>query len=163
MAAGTPYLGEVRLFSFNFAPSGWLACDGQTLPIVTNTDLFALIGITYGGNGTTNFALPDLRGRVPMHISATHPIGQSAGEETHTLTIPEIPSHTHNIPAGGAAHSVNPSDNRGQTPNAAYSTSVSGTQPVTGATGGSGPHNNLQPYLVMNWCIAVQGAIPTPP
>lgn len=97
----TPFLGEVRVFSFNFAPKGWALCNGQLLPINQNQALFSLLGTTYGGNGQTNFALPDLRGRMPMHMGAGHTLGEKAGEQAHTLTLPEIPQHSHAMAASG--------------------------------------------------------------
>src|SRR2546427_12393905 len=92
---GTPFMAEVRLVSFNFAPKGWAMCSGQLFPINQNQALFSLLGTTYGGNGQTNFALPDLRGRMPMHMGAGHTLGEKAGEQAHTLTLPEIPQHSH--------------------------------------------------------------------
>ena len=97
----TPFLGEVRVVSFNFAPKGWALCNGQLLPINQNQALFSLLGTTYGGNGQTTFALPDLRGRMPMHMGAGHTQGERAGEQTHTLTLSEIPQHSHAMAASG--------------------------------------------------------------
>jgi len=156
-----PFVGEIRAFAFNFAPVGWAMCNGQLLPISQNTALFSLLGTTYGGNGQITFALPDLRGRVGMHLSIPHPQGESSGEETHTLTTPELPAHAHGIGAGADQGTNRPSGAvaaRG----GVYTTGNDGTKmaPTDGA-GGSLPHNNLQPYLVLNYCIALQGIFPS--
>jgi len=166
--AAEPYLSEIKMFSFNFAPKGWTLCNGQLLPINQNQALFALLGTTYGGNGQTNFALPDLRGRVPLHRGDTHTLGERAGEENHTLTISELPAHNHfvNVISNAVANQQYPATNTyfatgssfagfHQTPNVAM-------DPATVAgTGGSQPHPNMSPYLVLNFCIALQGIFPS--
>ena len=169
---GTPFLSEIRIFSFNFAPKGWAQCNGQFLPINQNQALFSLLGTMYGGNGQTTFALPDLRGRVPFHMGNGFLEGQVGGEESHTLNTSEIPTHTHtlvgnNAVVGGATNAnqgaptnnywANPGKNvytTGQ-PNSAMSPGT-----VTN-TGGSQPHENRSPFLVLNICIALQGAFPS--
>lgn len=160
-----PYLGEVRLFSFGFAPRGWTPCDGSLLPISSNQALFAILGTTYGGNGVTTFALPDLRGRVPVFYGNGLMIGQSGGEEAHALGVNEIPSHTHSIQASTAVPDTKTAtgnvwgDNEVQKVYAATSNVSMGSQALATA-GGSKPHNNMQPYAVMNYCIALTGIFP---
>ena len=166
-----PYLGEIKLFPFPFAPKGWALCQGQILPIAQNQALFSLLGVTYGGNGTTNFALPDLRGRVPMHSGNGQavPLGQKAGEENVTLTQANLPMHTHMISAtnsAGTTQSFNGSSvassnvstiniyGPAQDPQSLSNTSIANT-------GGSQPHANNQPSLVMNFCIATTGLYPS--
>ncbi|MGB1207370.1 MAG: phage tail protein [Chitinophagales bacterium] len=163
-----PFIGQIQAFGFNFAPRGWAKCDGQLLPISQNTALFSLLGTTYGGDGRTTFALPDLRGRLPMHQGqgaglSNHPIGQQSGQEQVTLTSVEMPSHNHSLhgirKAGQSAgpkygvvrNDYAPSDG---TPNVSL-----GTDTVM-PTGGGQPHNNMQPYLAVNYCIALEGAFP---
>lgn len=156
-----PFVAEIRMVGFNFAPRGWAFCDGQLLPINQNQSLYSLLGTTYGGDGRTSFALPDLRGRVPIHVGNGHTEGQKSGEETHTLSVNEMPQHSHNIQASGDAATV--SDPTGSV--LAQSTQIyhgpanlvdmiSGT--LTNV-GGSQAHENRQPYLVVNFCIALQG------
>jgi microcystin-dependent protein len=163
---GTPFLGEIRLMAFNVVPRGWAQCNGQLLPINQNQALFALLGTTYGGNGQTTFALPDLRGHVPVH-TGTLPLGLRTGEEHHTLTPNEMPEHTHALMASQAA---------GDSPLPAahvlarrldplYMPAVGATQVLhpgsVAAVGGSQPHTNMQPYLTLNFCIALQGVFPS--
>lgn len=161
-----PFIGEVKLFANSYAPRGWALCNGQILPINTNQALYSLIGTTYGGDGVTNFALPDLRGRVPIHTGAGIPLGQSAGEEQHTLTIQELPNHTHQVHAStNPANAPSPLNNAWAAQPGQYQ-AASGTlsQMNTGAissAGNSQPHNNMQPFLVLNYCIAVQGIFPS--
>lgn len=164
-----PFLGEIRIFPYNFAPRGWAQCDGQLLSIAQNTALFSLLGTTYGGNGTTTFGLPELRGRVPMHRGqgpglSNYDLGQISGTETVTLTQSNMPAHGHlasanngaasatrpagNFPAGGGSYAT-ASD--GSTLNAAFIQN----------TGGNQPFNNIQPYLVLNFCIAQEGIFPS--
>ena len=162
---GTPFLSEIRIFSFNYAPRSWALCNGQLLPINQNQALFSLLGTTYGGNGQTNFALPDLRGRAPMHFGS-HTLGERAGEEVHTVTIPELPTHLHVAQATNAAATTN-------IPTNALLASVSSnlyltpTAPVAMAptavtsVGGNQPHENRQPYTVLSFCIALQGIFPS--
>ncbi len=161
-----PFLSEIRLFSFDFAPRGWAQCNGSLLPINQNQALFSLLGTTYGGNGTTNFALPDLRGRGPIHIGNGHVEGQSGGEVNHTLSIAETPSHNHPVTASSVtADLVPPTANffasGGQ---AAYNAPPDTTLdpsvlPASG--GGNQGHSNLPPYAVTNMCIALTGIFPS--
>jgi len=161
-----PFLGEIRCFAFNFAPLGWAMCNGDTMSIAQNTALFSLLGTTYGGNGQSTFALPDLRGRVGMHLGQGPGLtnrneGESAGEEIHTLLTTEIPAHTHGI-AAAAAQTTNRPAGAVAARGGVYASAGDGTQmQPTGQSGGSQPHNNLQPYLVLNYCIALQGIFPS--
>lgn len=165
---GTPYLSEIRIMSFNFAPKGWAMCNGQLLPINQNQALFSLLGTTYGGNGQTTFALPDLRGRAPVHFGSGITLGERAGEEAHTLTMAEMPGHTHFQQANTQP---NPADNAvpganlfGTLTTPIYNGGSNFTTllPATvTSVGGSQPHANMQPYLVLNMCIALQGAFPS--
>lgn len=161
-----PFLAEIRLFSFGFPPKGWAMCNGQLLPINQNQPLFAILGTFYGGNGQTNFALPDLRGRIPIHTGQGFTLGEKAGQEAHTLITSEMPAHNHSIqavtsdgnqsPVAGntwGANDVNPYSSGG--PNVALSSAS------VGLTGGSQPHDNMSPYLVINFCIALQGIFPS--
>ena len=162
---GTPYLSEIRIMSFNYAPKGWAACNGQTLPINQNQALFALIGTYYGGDGRTNFMLPNLQGRMPVHMGSGFTIGQSGGEEVHTLVITEIPNQVHAVLASSnAADQSNPSGNFSAVP-AANTYATTGTGPMSsaavGTTGGGQPHENRSPYLVLNFCIALVGVFPS--
>ena len=176
--AGDQFLGQLLLTGYNFCPRGWTPADGQLLAISTNTALFSLYGTTYGGDGRTTFALPDLRGRVPIHTGtgpglSNHPLGQRSGQETHTLTTLEMPSHNHTAVLLGeaqvAADSANPrgntlargatiyADNAAPDPNdALHSGSV-----VVGNNGGNQAHNNMQPYLTLQWCVALTGIFPS--
>lgn len=160
-----PYLGEIKIMSFNFAPKGWALCNGQLLPINQNQALFSILGTTYGGDGRTTFALPDLRGRVPLHFGNGFTEGERAGEESHNLNISEMPLHTHLGQAkGDSASSDSPTGNfwanGGQQ---AYRSSANGTMNPTAVStvGGSQPHNNLSPFLTLNFCIALQGIFPS--
>lgn len=169
---GTPYVGEIRMFAGNFAPAGWAFCDGSLLPIATNDVLFQLIGTTYGGDGVNTFALPDLRSRLPIHMGTgagqSFIIGQSAGEETVTLTTQQIPAHSH-VPscfsaagnqsgtAGGVWASTNPA-----TDYSSIAPSLAMDPAAMGATGGSQPHDNMSPFLVINFIISMFGIFPTP-
>jgi microcystin-dependent protein len=160
----TPYLGEIRIFSFLFAPKGWAMCNGQTLPINQNQALFSLLGTTYGGNGINNFVLPNLQGRTPVYVGNGLVLGQTGGEQNHTVTINEMPAHTHQVTASSLAadQSVtlgNVWANRDST----YSSTATGTMAPTAVpmTGGSQPHNNMPPYLVLNFCIALTGIFPS--
>jgi microcystin-dependent protein len=166
-----PFVAEIRIFPFNFAPKGWAWCDGQLLPLSQNTALFSLLGTTYGGNGKSNFALPDLQGRAPMHPGqgpglSLHDLGETGGSETVTLLESEIPSHSHALTAsqGDAIERV-PAGQLlatgiaiGQYGAPAAMTAMS-PNTVTPA-GGDQPHNNLQPYLTFYFCIALQGVFP---
>lgn len=168
-----PFLSEIRLMSFVFAPKNWALCNGQFLPINQNQALFSLLGTTYGGNGQTTFALPDLRGRVPIHVGNGHFLGDRAGEEAHTLSISEIPTHVHFLQASNAnGNAVNP--NFGGTgyvlsaePGNAYSTGFTPSAVALNAAtvannGGSQAHLNMQPFLTLSYCIALAGIFPSP-
>ena len=164
-----PFIGEIRAFGFNFPPRGWATCSGQILPIAQNTALFSLLGTTYGGNGQTTFALPDLRGRVPVHFGqgpglSNVVLGQQAGSESVTLTSEQMPSHNHAIAASnGAAGASRPSNNF-PAAGGAYATATDGTTMNAGMvrnTGGGQPHENRQPYLGLNICIALAGIFPS--
>lgn len=160
----TPYLAEIRIFSFGFAPKGWAQCNGQLLPINQNQALFSLLGTTYGGNGQTNFALPNLQGRVPLHFGNGLVQGQTGGESAHTLIISEIPAHTH-IAVGSStpANLGDPTNNLWATGNAAYNPTANTSMNPAGIlnAGGSQPHENMSPYLTVNICIALQGIFPS--
>lgn len=168
-----PFLSEIRMMSFSFAPQGWAQCNGQLLPINQNQALFSLLGTTYGGNGQVNFALPDLRGRTPIHAGSGFTLGERGGQEAHTLTIAELPTHTHQFtakaPSNGSANVSNPSGNflSNSAPAEIYSSGAGSPGLVTlspgaiSATGGSQPHNNMAPSLVINFCIALQGIFPS--
>ena len=163
-----PFLSEIRIMSFNFPPKGWALCDGQLLPINQNQALFSLLGTTYGGNGTVNFALPDLRSRAPIHVGSGHTLGERGGEQAHTLSIAETPQHDHPVNASSNAATTG-------TPGAGVVLAQStGAQLYAGATnlvpmdpaavasvGGSQPHQNMQPFLTLSFCIALQGIFPS--
>ena len=161
---GTPFIGEIKIVSFNFAPKGWAMCNGQLLPINQNQALFSILGTTYGGNGQTNFALPDFRGRVPVHTGNGVVLGERAGEEAHVLTIGETPTHTHIMSASSlpaslgdpAGHYLAANDGGfSATPNTAMSAGA------LSSFGGSQPHQNMQPFLVLNIVIALTGIFPS--
>lgn len=162
-----PYIGEIRMFAGNFAPSGWAFCDGQLIPIVENETLFTLIGTIYGGDGLLTFGLPDLRGRVPVHFGLSYQIGEFIGVEQVTLSAQQYPNHTHLLLAASEfADQSNPANNypAQSTIARAYSPlTVSGNMAATtiGQAGGSQPHNNLQPYLCINFIISLFGVFPT--
>jgi microcystin-dependent protein len=190
---GDPFLSEIMICSFNFAPKGWAMCNGQFLPINQNQALFALLGTTYGGNGQTTFALPDLRGRVPMHMGSGHTLGEKAGAASSTISLLHLPQHTHAMSASGkngdkapptsnylaAVNSLySPSLNRILDPRRdripldavpmpapVFSSSGGATTTMNPASvtnvGGSQAHNNMQPYLTLNFCIALQGIFPS--
>jgi microcystin-dependent protein len=168
---GEPFLSEIRIFSFSYAPRGWAFCNGQLLPINQNQALFSLLGTTYGGDGRVNFALPDLRGRVPIHMGS-HTLGERGGEQAHTLSIAEIPTHTHlfsvNSAVGGAAANATQGAPGGNywanSGKAVYNTGAGNAvmSPQTvGNVGGSQAHLNMQPFLALNFCIALQGIFPS--
>lgn len=172
-----PFVAEIRIFPFNFAPVGWAMCDGQILPISQNTALFSLLGTTYGGNGTSNFALPNLQGYAPMFNGqgpglSDHFLGETGGSETVTLTASEVPVHDHTTFAqNGTGTSTNLSGNlpaipsvNPRFPHQMYTTAAANVSMVDGSVasvGGGQPHNNMQPYLVLNFCIALQGVYPS--
>lgn len=168
-----PYIGEIMLVSFNFPPKGWAFCDGQLLPINQNQALYSLLGTTYGGDGVTTFGLPDLRGRVALHHGqgpglTARARGERAGESAHTLTVNELPAHTHTARAGSAlATSADPSASLAPARNAAHvpqwgaATDVTLAGDAVGVAGGGQPHDNMQPYLVLNYVIALQGTFPS--
>jgi microcystin-dependent protein len=160
-----PFMGEIRIMSFNFPPNGWAECNGQLLPINQNQALFSLLGTTYGGNGQTTFGLPNLQTRVPIHMGQGFTQGEAAGEQAHTLTISEMPTHTH--PMSGSttnADVVSPVDNVFAQSSQLYgpSSQVTSLDPSTnGTAGGSQAHTNLQPYLALTFCIALIGIFPS--
>ena len=162
-----PFLSEIRLYSFSFAPKGWALCNGQFLPINQNQALFALLGTTFGGNGQTTFALPDLRARVPLHEGAGFTMGQSGGEQSHTITQNEMPAHSHPIvgtaETNGSIIPTNQSVLANSAPTEMYGKAYNvALHPNTiSSVGGSQPHNNMQPYLVISFCIALQGIFPS--
>lgn len=160
----TPFLGEIKIVSFNFAPKGWALCNGQFLPISQNQALFSILGTTYGGNGQTTFALPNFQGRTPVHSGNGFTLGASAGEENHTLSLLEMPTHNHLVSASSAAPDAGSLANNAWAANSgAYAGSVNTSMnPASISTqGGSQSHNNLQPYLVLNFVIALQGIFPS--
>jgi microcystin-dependent protein len=162
-----PFLSEIRLFSFNFAPKGWALCNGQLLPINQNQALFSLLGTTFGGNGQTNFAIPDMRGRTPIHVGAGHINGERAGEQAHTLTLGETPTHIHVVSGSSEdANDLIPASNRIAGFNNGYrsaSNQLQAIHPATiGNTGGSQAHQNMMPFLTLTFCIALQGIFPSP-
>jgi microcystin-dependent protein len=170
-----PFVAEIRIFPFNFAPKGWAFCDGQILPLSQNTALFSLLGTTYGGDGKSNFALPDMQGNAPMHPGqgpglSLHDLGETGGSTTVTLLQSEMPSHPHSMMAANLL-----SDQAAPTPTRALARSINADAYVAGSTnpaqvqmnptmlapaGGDQPHNNMMPYLTLNFCIALQGVFP---
>jgi microcystin-dependent protein len=166
-----PFLSEIRIMSFDFAPKGWALCNGQLLPINQNQALFSLLGTTFGGDGRVNFALPDLRARAPIHVGSGHTLGERGGEPAHTLSIAELPTHTHVFSAsasqGNAPVPSGPGGNvlASTTPSLIYNppTNLAALNPgsVTNV-GGSQAHLNMQPFLALTFCIALQGIFPSP-
>jgi microcystin-dependent protein len=163
-----PFLAEVRIMSFVFPPKGWALCNGQLLPINQNQALFSLLGTTFGGDGRVNFALPDLRGRVPIHTGNGFTLGERGGEQAHTLSISEIPQHTHTMSIGGAPSSAVAEGNFAATGAAALFAATSAGALSTGGAasvlnaGGSQAHLNMQPFLTVSFVIALQGIFPSP-
>jgi microcystin-dependent protein len=163
-----PFLSEIRIFSFGFAPKGWALCNGQLLPINQNQALFSLLGTTFGGDGRVNFALPNLQSRVPIHVGSGHTLGEKGGEQAHTLSIPELPTHVHTLSGTSTAASQ-------PVPTGALLATTAATDPIYGAasslvpmsasalgnTGGSQAHLNMQPFLTLNFSIALQGIFPS--
>jgi microcystin-dependent protein len=162
-----PFLSEIRIMSFGFAPKGWALCNGQLLPINQNQALFSLLGTTYGGDGRVNFALPDLRGNVPIHVGQGFLLGNTAGETAHTLIQSEMPQHPHFMNAVDASGTLgNPKGNLLAQVANTYSGNVGSnittlSPPTVANAGGSQAHNNMMPYLVLNFCIALQGIFPS--
>jgi microcystin-dependent protein len=161
-----PFVAEIRIFPFNFAPKGWAWCDGQLLPLSQNTALFSLLGTTFGGDGRVNFALPDLRARVPIHVGSGHTLGERGGEPAHTLSVSELPTHTHQVMAS-------PTNASGPAPTGAVLGAASNTYRAAdnlialnsssiANTGGSQAHVNMQPFLTLSFCLALQGIFPSP-
>ena len=165
-----PFVAEIRIFGFNFAPRGWAFCDGQLLPISQNTALFSLLGTTYGGDGKSNFALPDLTRRMPLQAGSGNAepyLGQAGGEALVSLTVAELPAHSHNMMASTAASQPSPAGavpgNSPSRPYRSFTPDSSARADFVQPAGGGLPHNNLPPYLVMNFCIALQGVFPPRP
>ncbi len=161
-----PFLSEIKIVSFNFPPKGWALCNGQLLPINQNQALFALLGTVYGGNGQTNFALPNLRGRVPIHEGSGHDLGEAAGSTAVTVNIQQLPTHMHGVQACNADQNrvAAPTGNFLGPVNNLYSAPQNLTTFIPGSmssVGGSQPHNNMMPYLVLNFIIALQGIFPS--
>jgi microcystin-dependent protein len=168
-----PFVAEIRIFPFNFAPKGWAFCDGQILPLSQNTALFSLLGTTYGGDGKSNFALPNMQGNAPMHPGqgpglSLHDLGETGGSETVSLLESEIPAHSHALRYHTA---LDPADTNVPSASASFAASTGGTLYQTSSNselsglalvtaGGDQPHNNMQPYLTLNFCIALQGVYP---
>lgn len=162
-----PFLSEVRIMSFVFAPKGWALCNGQLLPINQNQGLFSLLGTTFGGDGRVNFALPDLRGRAPIHVGSGHTLGERGGEQAHTLSIAELPEHTHVLNAtsnaGNALIPVGDLLAKVNLPAYVGPTNLAAMAPGSVANvGGSQAHLNMQPFLTLSFCIALQGIFPSP-
>jgi microcystin-dependent protein len=161
-----PFLSEIKILSFNFAPKGWAMCNGQILPINQNQALFSLLGTTFGGDGRVNFALPDQRGRTPIHVGRGHTLGERAGEQAHTLSIGELPTHTHFLQATNSNATTNdPTDAVLANATAAYHAPTNLTSLNPGSvtnSGGSQAHLNMQPFLTLTFCIALQGIFPSP-
>jgi len=161
----SPYISEIRIFSFNFAPTGWAFCNGQLLPINQNQALFSLLGTTYGGDGRVNFALPNLQGSTPLHAGNGLVLGSRGGEQAHTLNINEIPTHTH--PWGATNTAANQPGPSGNMLGGAleYNSSAANLTPMypslLGSAGGTQAHQNMQPFLTLNFCIALTGIFPT--
>jgi len=163
-----PFLSEIRIMSFVFAPKGWALCNGQLLPINQNQALFALLGTTFGGDGQVNFALPDLRARTPIHVGSGHTLGERGGEQAHTLSIAEIPTHVHvlNATSNNASQPI-PTGNllarqAPANPYAAPTALAAANAASVANVGGSQAHLNMQPFLTLSFCIALQGIFPSP-
>lgn len=161
-----PFLSEIRIVSFDYAPRGWAQCNGQLLPINQNQALFSLLGNTYGGNGLVNFALPDFRARVPMHVSSQHSLGERAGEEVHTLTVVEMAAHAHRASCSSAAGTrPTPGNNFWANvtvkPYSSNAVDAAMSSATTTAAGNGEAHDNMPPTLVLNYIIALQGIFPS--
>jgi microcystin-dependent protein len=171
---GEPFMGEIKIFSFQQAPRNWALCNGQLLPINQNQALFSLLGTTYGGNGQTNFALPNLRGQVPIHMGNGHTLGETAGSTAVTLNVQQLPTHTHTMQGSTKSDRETPNPNTTDPTNALFADTQAKiyAPPQSNLTtlapaaisnvGGSQPHPNEQPYLTLNFCIALTGIFPTP-
>ena len=163
-----PFLSEIRIMSFEFAPKGWALCNGQLLPINQNQALFSLLGTSFGGDGRVNFALPDLRGRVPIHVGSGHTLGERGGEQAHTLSIAELPTHTHVLNATSTdGNAIIPGGNLlARSVTQIYNAHISNLVTMAAGTitnvGGSQAHLNMQPFLTLTFCIALQGIFPSP-
>ena len=170
-----PFVAEIRIFPFNFPPRGWAFCQGQLLPISQNTALFSLLGTTYGGNGQSNFALPNMQGNAAMHPGqgnglSLHDLGETGGEQNHTLLVSEMPGHTHSVMSKGSGGQADPLNrlfgtSGTQLPAPNFYSSTPGTLQNMNANalspaGSSLPHNNMMPFLTLNYCIAMQGVYP---
>ncbi|MFN4119463.1 phage tail protein [Acidovorax sp.] len=160
-----PFLAEIRIVSFVFAPKGWALCNGQLLPINQNQVLFSLLGTTFGGDGRVNFALPDFRGRIPIHVGSSHTLGERGGEQAHTLSINELPAHTH-VPLATSAtgRATGPAGNIFAASRGSYAASATASahaQAIT-SVGGTQAHLNMSPFLTLNFVIALQGIFPSP-
>jgi len=165
------FVGEIRVFPFNFAPDGWAMCSGQLLPIAQNTALFSLLGTQFGGNGTSNFQLPNLRGSVPINQGegaglTSRAMGEIGGSPTVTLTVAEIPAHSHDVACAASGNSDGPldaviADSQAGNAYAAPGAMVSMNAAAVAPAGGNQPHDNMPPYLVLNFCIALQGVFPS--
>ncbi len=161
-----PFIGEIRMMAFNFPPKNWALCNGQSLPINENQALFSLLGTTYGGNGQTTFGLPDFRSRTPIHVGSGFVQGQVGGSESHTLISSQMPSHTHTLNASSSASAAAiPTNNSFANGTAKlYAAQNNGAvlqASTVGNVGGSQPHNNMQPYSVISFCIALTGIFPS--
>lgn len=164
-----PFLSEIRIMSFVFPPRGWALCNGQLYPINQNQALFSLLGTTFGGDGRVNFALPDLRGRAPLHVGGSHTLGEKGGEQAHTLSVSELPTHTHVLQATGITGTAAiPSATVVLANSGNYEAygNATGLVPMAAGTvanvGGSQAHLNMQPFLTLSFCIALQGIFPSP-
>jgi microcystin-dependent protein len=162
-----PFLAEIRIMSFGFAPKGWAMCNGQLLPINQNQALFSLLGTTYGGDGRVNFSLPNLRGNVPIHVGQGHTLGEKGGEQAHTVVLSEMPIHTHPLmTTNNIGTNPNPDGTVVLSKSVANSfgpavSLVTMNPASTSATGGSQAHQNMQPFLALTFCIALQGIFPS--
>ncbi|MET0854728.1 MAG: tail fiber protein [Microterricola sp.] len=163
-----PFLSEIRLFSFVFAPKGWALCNGQLLPINQNQALFSLLGTTFGGDGRVNFALPNFQGRSPLHVGGSHTLGEAGGEQAHTLRVSELPQHSHGVNVAATASTVTAAGNILASPGKpAFAAPGSGgavamAPESSGDTGGSQAHLNMAPFLTLSFCIALEGIFPSP-